>query len=471
MNPLQIRVPFISKLKAKVQHLTTQLQHMSAVIFTSESANTNVGNLYKTAKAQIESLSKKYEAKDDWGNQITKNVIHVRTSFIIGSGITVTLKPENSSVLVSPSPIPNHNSSSNTITPSQNKEGERELKFIKDMIEKNNLDEELPLNFAREAEIEGRFLCQLIPDLDNETIRVHWIPWTQHSYEVHTKPGDYSIYTKVTWKTNNESSSQREITLFPPEFVYATFGGRTHKVNDCPPHLGALLKQFEDLDKALYDYRKINHLFASPTPWFNCASKNVVKELDKRFQAVNWKIGKLLSTFGVDDFQMVSSDITGVTSIKEEISTTGKIISGGTGVPVQFLGMPDLLSNRATAENLLELITASTGRERRIWVGTYEEIFKKAIEMANDLLPGHAGMDPDAVKIDIPFTSQSKLTELVEVWLPLYEARTITLETFLSKIPEIDLEKEKANLAEMVANEIETMNLLPSPPEEGTSND
>ncbi|MDP4879928.1 MAG: hypothetical protein NWR36_08580, partial [Opitutales bacterium] len=57
----------------------------------------------------------------------------------------------------------------------------------------------------------------------------------------------------------------------------------------------------------------------------------------------------------------------GGTSLTTEINTIAKIISGATGIPIHYLGFTDLMSNRATAEDLAELVNVTTSHEREAW--------------------------------------------------------------------------------------------------------
>ena len=144
-------------------------------------------------------------------------------------------------------------------------------------------------------------------------------------------------------------------------------------------------------------------------------------------------------------------------SIKNEITSHNRIISGGTGIPVQFLGLPDLLSNRASAENLMEMVNASTSKDRAIWQGFYEELFQKVLEMANDELQG-GFTNILGVSASIPPVSLTKMQELIDVWLPLYQAGTISRETLWTKIPEIDAEAEGKRLKEAQENVVIPIN-------------
>lgn len=387
----------------------SELQHTVSILISGmEEKRLYQGNPYQSYASMVRELSKKYSGIADWGNQIIKNIIDVRAAFIIGQGIKPVLK---------------------------NKAKSREMDFIKQFIEFNNLDEEVPQDWAKEAEIEGKFLCRLFINKNKKQIEARYVPWTAHEYNIETEEDDYEKYTKASYRVNKTGDT---IDLEPSQFVYKKFGGRTHKVNETPPKTGLILRLIEDLDKALWDWRKINHLFSAPTPYFKCENVEQAKKLNNLLKEINWKIGKLLVTTAT--FSLVGFSGQGIDSLEKEIVTLAKIISGATGVPVHFLGLPDLMSNRAVAENLMELIYASTSKERHIWIGAYEEMFHKILEMANNELNG--GYDANAIGVEIPFVTAEKMKELAEIWLPIYSSGAISLDFFLSKIPGLDVEEE-----------------------------
>jgi len=374
------------------------------------------GNPYTTYKSMVDELSKKAEGTANWGNQLTQNIIAIRSAFIMGSGIKFGMK---------------------------DKANKKEFDFVKELFDFNDLDEENPIEFCKESEIEGKFLCKLSPNKEKQQIEIRHISYTQSGYKVLTEEDDYKHYTQVKYKyTKPDGSQSEEKTLEEKEFVYKRFGGRLNKVNDTPPKLGAALRNIEDLDKALWDLRKINHLFASPTPTFKCTEKNEADKLYDRLKKINWKIGKLLVSTA--EYKLEGYTGSGVEYLLKEIEAQVKMVSGTTGVPVHFLGLPDLLSNRATAENMMEMLYASTSKERKTWIGAYEEIINKAMLMAN--VNFNQNYITGTIKIEIPFITAEKMKELAEVWLPLYSGGVISLKTMLSKVPEVDPEEEmKAN--------------------------
>ncbi len=377
------------------------------------------GNAYKTYSLMVGALSDKYRGTADWGCMTAKNIIDVRAAFVIGQGVKVLPREGVTNF-------------------------DRELKFIKEFIEYNNLDEEVPQEWAKESEIEGKVLLRLIPKKADKQIRVILVPWKQFSYTVFTDTRDFEDYRKVEYKPVPAAQSSRatkspdkaDVILKPSEFVYKRFGGRSYEVNETPSKTALVLRAIEDLDKCMVDWRKINHLFSAPTPVIKCENAREAKQITEQLDTINWRIGKLLITSA--EFSLVGWLGEGYSTLKEEMIGLVKNISGATGVPVHFLGFPDLLSNRATAENLMELIALSTSKERHIWIGGFEELFSKAITMMDAEMPGQGGMNPNAVTADIPFVSGAKMKELAEVWLPIYVGGGSSLEAFLSHVPDID---------------------------------
>lgn len=382
----------------------SQLQHtLDILIAQVDTSKKYTGNPYKNPDTAITELSNKYENRADWGCVQTKNIVDIRSVFTIGEG--VVLREKNEDV----------------------QKKSREMEFMERLFQLNDLNEETPQSFAKEAEIEGRFLCRLIPDFEKETVQVRWVSYSTNKYTIVSDPNDYKKYLQAKWK----SSDQKDIVLEEGEFIYKRFSGRTNKVNDVAPKLANVLRQLEDLDKCLYDWRGINHLFSAPTPHFKVQTAQEVDDLNKKLKAANWKLGKYLVT--TSELNIVTAGIEGVNSLKEEMTNLAKIISGAVGVPVHFLGLPDLLSNRSTSNDLFELIQASTSSERMVWTGFYEELCQKSLEIANKFFS--KAFDLEAVKAAIPFISSAKLKELTEIWLPLWQADAIDLQYLLRQVP------------------------------------
>ena len=161
---------------------------------------------------------------------------------------------------------------------------------------------------------------------------------------------------------------------------------------------------------------------------------------------MNWKMGKFFA--GTGEYSLVGYEGANIESLKEEITMNAKFTSGNSGVPIQFLGLPDVLSNRAVAENLVEMTSTSTQRPRHVWTGGYTELMRKAIQMKNIFDPASGILDPLAVEGRIPFFTQAQMKEINETWLPLFESHAISLPLLLSKLPDVDPDEEIERILE-----------------------
>jgi len=384
--------------------------------YTTTSSTHYTGNPYTTYKGKIDALKKKYEGSDAWGCGTTRAIIDTRAAFIIGAGVL-------------PFALPQY----------KPEEVKRELAYIKDFIRYNNLDTILPRAWAREVEIEGKALIHLLPSTNN-TIRTILIPYREKSYKITWDKANYDPfhYTKAIYEGTDP------FDWGEADFVFARFGGLGNQVDETPSKVALALRNIEDLDKALWDWRKINHLYASPTPYFKAKDRVEASLVWDWIRGKNWRIGKAFVSTA--DFELIGSKGEGYASTKDEMETHVKAISGITGVPPHLLGYPDLLSNRSTADTLMESLVINTNEEKGVWVGVYDQLFKKVLAKANATF--NLGFNPDCISAHIPFISAEKLRELKDVWLPLKEAEVIDLTTFLSHVPEIDREEVERRVKE-----------------------
>jgi hypothetical protein len=398
----------VKEQQKKIESQEQKLQEATDILtYKVETNPTYRGNDYKTYSDAITEINKKYTGTADWGVW-AGNIIDVRSAFIIGKGIRIV-----------------------KIDESANPELEWATQFAKD----NSFMMGMPLTYATEAEIEGKILFNLF--VDNEMVKARFFSYTIYNYEIIPSAKDYLDYEKVSYR---EPDTHTTKVIDKPYFVYRKFGGRISDPNDATPKLWRSLTQIDEVDKAYRDKREINRLLAAPTPYIKCETSEEAKYVLEQADKFNFKIKKLLA--GTGDFKYVSVDPNSGKPLTDEIEEKLKSISGNTGVPVHFMGLPDLMSNRSTAENLMELIWASTVREREIWESAYTELFRKAMEMQN-VMTGTTPLDPNKIEIQIPEISSDEWQALAELWLPLYNSGAITLELLLSKIPDIDIEAER----------------------------
>jgi len=394
------------------------------------------GNLYSTYQSAITEINRKYNGTADWGVLQTGSIIDLRAAFIVGDGIII----------------------------SEKKPGEElsaELEWVEEFFRYNDLDKEVVQEFAKEAEIEGKIALKLAIEEDKEKdeeveeknkkwkVSVRFISWLDKKYKVETNPQDYLDYQKLTWPKTGTHEAE---TLDAKEFVYKKFGGRIMNPNEAAPKIMKCLTQVENLDKAGRDWREINNIFAGPILAAECENDDDVKSTMEALSDKNWKIKKVF--VATSKLYYAQFDVKGVESIENEIVSLVKLISGTTGIPVHFLGFVDLMSNRSTAEDLINMINAATTKERQTWIGAYEEVIKKAMVMWNNAAePGMSKekqLDPDKIKVDIPIITKVHYDRLEKIFLPACVAGKISDEAFLTMIPGFDV---KAEMERKEANE------------------
>lgn len=408
----------LQALRAHADALTITTQAaINAMTGLDEQSEVNyVGSRYRTYDSQIAELAKKYAGTADWGSLVMKNIIDVRAAFITGTGVVAKVREGYKG------------------------DATREMEFIRRLMRMNGLDGRKPQIWGTETEIEGKVLLQLSPVFDpiDELGNVHVIhtPWRHYRYDVTAAEPDFDRYIRAF---HTGAGTTTSFDLSEPYFVYARFGGNSYEVNLTPPKAAFVLRHVEDLDKELWDWRKINHLFAAPTPWFDSEDPDEARRLTDYINQKNWRIGKAIVT-AQTKFELVSAKGDGYASIKQAIESDVQVISGTTGIPVHFLGHPELLSNRSTADALLQHIELSTDKERDIWKAAYTETFRKATTIFNESFQNN--LDPDAVVADLPSSSTANLTFVETVYLPMYIAGALSLETLLAKLNDVNLPEE-----------------------------
>jgi hypothetical protein len=432
----------VRELRDKTAELTGQVTKyretqellVKDILTLQEVSRAYVGNDYQVYEDAVYEISEKYCGRAEWGVLQTRSIIDLRSAFILGEGLKVTHTTETRA------------------------EAERELQFAEDFMSFNDLDGELDQEMAKEAEIEGKIAIKLW--LDEEPYRdwpgmvsARFKSWLSSKYVVTADPNDYLWYKNLSWKAMGTTSAG---SYDEAQFVYAKFGGRINMPNEAQPKIAACLTQIDRLDRALRDLREIDHLFASPTPYFKVLSVAEGQAIETYIERTNWKIGKALITSS--EFTLVSAPITGVDNLIAEIELCVKMISGATGIPIHYLGLLDLLKNRSTGENIRELIMASTTRERQTWIGVYEELLTKAMQMWNATYRAQKTeglLDPTKVKVDIPQVTQEHWDHIQNVLIPAVAANIISKEHVAGQIPGVDQEKEAELRADQEAKDAE----------------
>lgn len=410
--------------KATVEKYTRVQELLVDNILTlTQIQNKYVGNEYRDYATAVQAISDKYIAKAEWGCLQVGTIVDLRAAFILGEGIKVVHRTDTKA------------------------EAEAELEWANDFLEYNALDAEMSQELAKETEIEGKLALRIF--WENEQFRswegmpsVRFLSWLSKKYTVKTDPNDYLWFKELVWPATGTTPPG---SVPEPEFVYKKFGGRINDPNDAQPKVMKCLTEIDRLDRAVRDLREINHLFASPTADFECATAQDAKALLAWLADTNWKFGKAIAHIGT--FNYKGPDSAGVSNLIAEIEMNTKLISGTTGIPIHYLGMLDLLRNRATGDNTRELVMAATTRERAIWVGAFEELLEKAMVMFNEQTGRSqlsTRLDPEKIGVEIPLISQDHWTNIQNVLIPAFTAGIVSKEFVAAQIPGVDMDEESA---------------------------
>lgn len=421
--------------KAKIK-----VQHMIDILSATEEDDTGLykGNEYRTYRKAVNAIDKKYNATAKWGVLQTGNIIDLRAAFIIARGIKVSARDKGV-------------------------DADKEIEWANAFLEYNDLDKEMVQEFAKEAEIEGKILLKI--DMENtlellkykeyayKMVSTRYVSWLDKKYEVKVKEDDYKKYIKVEWTEGKKPGS-----LEADQFVYKKFGGRINDANSAQSKTMKCLTQIDSLDKALRDWREIDRIFGGPILYMECENQKEVDAFIEQIEGKNFKLKKILG--GTGKLSFITLEISNVKSIENEILTLSKMISGTTGVSVQYLGLVELLKNRSTSDDLREMLSSSTVKERVTWEGAYEELLEKAMNLFNKTVYAQKEakgkkLNPSLIKVTIPVITKQHWANIKDVWLPAVIAGKITEELFLEQLPGVDMTEEIERKKKRDASELQ----------------
>ena len=427
--------------KQELGEANVKVQHMIDIMTGTESDDLGAykGNEYRTYRKAIYAIDKKYNGTAKWGVLQTGNIIDLRAAFIIARGIKISVREKGA-------------------------KAEREIKWARDFLEYNDLDKEMVQEFAKEAEIEGKILLKIdmdkTPEIEKykeygyQMVAARYVSWLEKKYEVKADDDDYKKYLKVEW----EGGAKKAGSLNADQFVYKKFGGRINDPNTAHSKVMKCLSQIDNLDKGLRDWREINRIFGGPILYMKCTDKNEVEKATEAMEDKNFKIKKVMA--GTGELSFISFDIKGVESLENEILTNAKMISGTTGVSVQYMGLVELLKNRSTSDDMREGLSSATVKERATWEGAYEELITKAMNLFNKTVYKQKEakgqkLNPALIKVNIPVITKQHWDNIKDVWLPAAIAGKITEELFLEQLPDVDIDEELKRKEKREESEIE----------------
>ncbi len=319
-----------------------------------------------------------------------------------------------------------------------------EYEYLKLFLDVNQLNEGVAIQLAKEAQFEGQVLLELVWDESDMLVKIRHTMWRAGAYQVH--PIGLSNLTgpyEATWTEENEVVKR----LSGDMMAFVAFNATRNEDDYIEgwPTLGSLLMRLDTISRDLNDWRQTNKLFAHPTPVFECETQTEVDALTAQLTSSGWTVGTAIAFRG--KFLLVASGSYYLT-FRNAIEANVKLVSGGSGISIAWLGFADVMSNRATAESLGEPLEIVSAADISTWRSFYEEIFNSVINIRNANLDSNQKLKPGLIKPKLKPMSDRQWQKLKELFMPAAEKGLITRETFLGQIPNFDIDAELKRFAE-----------------------
>lgn len=375
----------------------------------------------------IDRIRKKYFDIDKKGSLITRTIVDYRSSAIAGGEISFSADDRT---------LPN-------------------LEAWMDQVKAS----ERSTSYAQLLEREGRVAIVLYLTPNGWSFRA--LPWHQYKYDL--VYDDYDNIVGIKYETD-----EGEYTVTKPYLVYVQYSGQNEYSKEvvAPPKIAYCLSDIEEIDAELERWANINHFFADPTPHIDTSDLNFFSKLvalltgrkedsvpqggtedeetRKERSARRWKIGQGLTTANTT-LQYVQAEMRGVESLDRIIQVRCERISALTGYPIYLL-YPELMSNRATAEEIAADTNQATVIERRKNEELWAEIAKAWATLENQF--SGTSYDIDSIYAVLPQVSASQISLLTKTYFPLVQNKVISMRTFREMFPLVDPTVELERLEE-----------------------
>jgi hypothetical protein len=411
----------VAALNARIEELVQGQDILRRTYFANDSTAYTANDHELTHYEKTEKLIKMYFGIAQYGNQYTQRIVDLRAAFAFAQGLYLDGDKKS-----------------------------KEYAYLSETYKANGMTQGYFQRLAKEKEFEGQTCILISWPTGSDYPKLRYLSYYDSKYQVTT--GDY--YDEVTgleYEVKGKDGKKDIVTYEPNEFAVMVFNGRMTTWEGVP-NLAGLTRELENLDKILIDWRASNNLFGRPTPYFRCTDQTEVAAITSKLAASNWKVGNALAATPVLSFEgptQVSAQ-----NFEMELITVLKIISGGSGVPIMYLGFPEFNSNRSTAEQQQEPVDLIGDQEREIWIGGFNELNKKILEGATKRTAYN--YDNKAVTVGIKTFNQGQLAAIQNIYLPLFLAGKISQRTFLKMLPAVgDVEEEIKSIEAEQAARIE----------------
>jgi hypothetical protein len=407
--------------RKKIQALEGEKENTdieSGIVFArAASSAPGIGNEYLTYQSQVNETYRKYNNESEWGNTQIRTIVDTRTAFIAGEGVAVQCEDEQLS------------------------------KFFSDFLDSCKLSGSKFLEAVRGSEMTGRALLLLSPVL-GDFPACSRIPY---------KAGEYELKRKGAWDWRPDSvvikdSKNGDKAFSRDRFVYIRTGGDDQNWDETTTRVGLCLNDAENYDRALKDIRRTNYTTSRITPTFKVDSAEEATNLRSALAKMGWKIGQAF--IGKAGFEYKSAQSGPIANLQAELAASAKSISAVSGIPVHWLGHVDLMSNRATAEELYQVIANATVSERVVFQEEFKDLLVKVQSMYLDSGGTQISSVSHDFEVAIPPIDIGRFESMVKALSQAYADEAISIDDYRAFIPGIDpLKTKRAIEAEKKAKE------------------
>ena len=378
-------------------------------------------NNYPTYDRQVMSSYFMYENMMEYGGELLKGLVDTRTAFICGEGLSVFVRDEKNKATQD---------------------------FIDRFIDYNSLNGSRLFQIITTGELEGKNLLLLLPDKADKMMKVRSFLWRLNTYIVETDELDNQNIKRIYYKTNTPFASEKEIDY--GKAVYVKIGGTERNINIATNRIHCVLTQIENVSRAGYDLRKNTHLFARVTPYWKTQTRDEGRALNNDINSKNWQIGQGYA--GPADFSVVEPTGAAADAIIKDILQGLRFISTTMGIPMIFIAYSELTNSRATAQELHDLVVASTKKERLVWQEGFKNLILKAQQLSVDAGFEKNEIITDEFDVHMPALSSDMLQRIADTWLPLWQEKLVSKKTVQNMIPGVNPAAEN-KLLELEAEE------------------
>jgi hypothetical protein len=406
IGPLQIS--FTSQPNARATRLrefgSGSIQQLGDLLLQLEAFQSDSNNKYVTREMQVDETLRKYRGQAVKGNILLGNILETRSAFTAGRGLNYVW------------------------------EGEAEQQFIQQFFAVNKIKLAFIRQLARERGFEGQVLLVLQPHADRVP-RVRFLSWWDSRYEVIASANDYTMISRVERPQGEDIPAAR--------IAFMRFNTRLNSMQGKPLFAG-ILDKLEDLDDALIRLKTANKSASNPTPYWQFQDENDAETFRQFLAMTGWKMGQALAGAGTPT--MIQMGYGSYTALTEEVTTLAKIISGHTSVPPHYFGFPELVGNRAVADDMSTAFVQIAETETEEWQSGFTDLIGKAMALYNEWSGSKLNTMGGEAMIEV--ISEEDFRRIAAIWLPLWLGGAITTETFLAKVPTINEAEEAAKVME-----------------------